>query len=553
MSLTSSPEPSNAPASAVVTVDGRRRHPASGIVWSADGLIATANHVVERDEEIEIGLPDGRSIAADLVGRDPGSDLALLRIAASDVAPLPRSDVEPRVGQIALAIARPGPSGVMASLGVISAVAGPLRFRGGGALDRYVQADVAMLPGFSGGPLVDSVGNLIGLNSSTLGRAGQLTVLAATIDATVATLLQHGRVRRGYLGVGAQGVRLPETLARALDNGQELGLLIVSVEAGGPADTAGLMLGDVILAVDGTVVGQVEQLQEQLSGIALVRASRSASPAVENRVRSQSPSASASAKPNRAESIDMSITLEREQTVETPVAPALAGLALSEAIADIVAEITPSVVLVGQGGSHGAGVIWRSDGIVITNRHVIRDDRVDVVLDDGRKFTGIVAARHPDRDLAVVKIAADGLPAARLGDSSTVRPGQIAIAVGHPPGTRSAATAGIVVAAGQAATLEGPRTGDWLQTDVTLRPGNSGGPLVDARGGVIGINTMVSGRLALSIPSSAVERFVAGERPGDPRAWLGIHGLAVPLRRPEHDAGFLLTEVAEGSPADRAD
>jgi len=152
----------------------------------------------------------------------------------------------------------------------------------------------------------------------------------------------------------------------------------------------------------------------------------------------------------------------------------------------------------------------------------------------------------------VVKIAADDLPAARLGDSSTVRPGQIAIAVGHPPGVRAAATAGIVVAAGQAATLEGPRTGDWLQTDVTLRPGNSGGPLVDARGGVIGINTMVSGRLALSIPSSAVERFVAGERPGDPRAWLGVDGLTVPLRLPGYDAGFLLSTVAEGSPADRA-
>jgi S1-C subfamily serine protease len=251
---------------AVVTVDGRRRHPASGIVWSTDGLIATANHVVERDEEIEIGLSDGRSITAELVGRDPGSDLALLRVPASDLTPLPRSEVEPRAGHIALAIARPGPSGVMASLGVVSAVAGPLRFRGGATLDRYVQADVAMLPGFSGGPLVDSVGNLIGLNSSALGRAGQLTVLAATIDATVATLLQHGRVRRGYLGVGAQGVRLPETLARALDNGQELGLLIVSVEAGGPADAAGLMLGDVILAVDGAAVGQVEQLQEQLAG-----------------------------------------------------------------------------------------------------------------------------------------------------------------------------------------------------------------------------------------------------------------------------------------------
>ena len=239
-------------------------------------------------------------------------------------------------------------------------------------------------------------------------------------------------------------------------------------------------------------------------------------------------------------------------TLEAPVAPAFSGLELSEAIADIAAEVKPSVVLIGQNGSHGAGVIWRPDGIVVTNRHVLRDDRVDVILDDGRKLTGIVAARHPDRDLAVVKIAADGLPAVRLGDSSTVRPGQLAIAIGHPPGLRSAATVGIVVAAGQAATLEGPRTGDWLQTDVTLRPGNSGGPLVDAKGAVIGINTMVSGRLSLSIPSSAVERFVAGERPGDPRAWLGVNGLVVPLRQPGHGAGFLLSEVAEGSPADRA-
>ena len=239
-------------------------------------------------------------------------------------------------------------------------------------------------------------------------------------------------------------------------------------------------------------------------------------------------------------------------TLEAPVAPAFSGLALSEAIAEIAAEIRQSVVVIGQGSGHGAGVIWRSDGIIVTNRHVLRDDRVDVILDDGRKLTGIVAARHPDRDLAVVKVAAEDLIPARLGDSSTVRPGQIVIAIGHPPGLRNAASAGIVVASGQAATLEGPRTGDWLQTDVTLRPGNSGGPLVDARGAVIGINTMVSGRLALSIPSSAVERFVAGERPGDPRAWLGVNGLTVPLRMEGYAAGFLLSEVAEGSPADRA-
>lgn len=250
----------------VVTVDARRRHPATGIVWSADGLIVTANHVVERDEEIEIGLPDGRTAEAELVGRDPGSDLAVLRVQAIDLTPLERAESEPRVGHLVLAIGRPGPSGPMASLGAVTAVGGPMRFRGGGLLERYVRADVAMLPGFSGGPLVDSAGRLIGLNSSTLGRAGQLTVLPPSIDAAVATLLQHGRVRRGYLGVGAQGVQLPDALARALDNGQEQGLLIVSVESGGPADAAGLMLGDVILAIDGEAVGQVEQLQERLTG-----------------------------------------------------------------------------------------------------------------------------------------------------------------------------------------------------------------------------------------------------------------------------------------------
>ena len=239
-------------------------------------------------------------------------------------------------------------------------------------------------------------------------------------------------------------------------------------------------------------------------------------------------------------------------TLDPPSAPALPGLALAEGIAAIAAAVKPSVVLIGQPGSHGAGVIWRSDGVVVTNRHVLREDRVDVYLDDGRRLTGIVAARHPERDLAVVKVAASDLPAVRLGDSSTARPGEIVLAIGHPPGLRSAATAGIIVAAGQAATLEGPRTGDWIQTDVTLRPGNSGGPLVNARGGVIGINTMVSGQLSLSIPSSAVEHFVAGERPGDPRAWLGVNGLTVPLRQGGSAAGFLLSEVAEGSPADRA-
>lgn len=226
---------------------------------------------------------------------------------------------------------------------------------------------------------------------------------------------------------------------------------------------------------------------------------------------------------------------------------------LAAALAALAEQVAPSVVSVGQrGGGNGAGVIWRADGIVVTNRHVVREDRVDVWTRDDRHFTGIVAARHPERDLAVIKVAATDLPAVAIGDSSVVRPGQLAIAFGHPVGYRGSVTVGVVAAAGQAATAEGPRTGDWIQTDVTLLPGNSGGPLLDATGRVIGINTMVQGDLSLAVPSAAVAHFVAGERPAGATGWIGVAGQIVPLRRADHQAGFLLTEVAENAPADRA-
>jgi serine protease Do len=226
--------------------------------------------------------------------------------------------------------------------------------------------------------------------------------------------------------------------------------------------------------------------------------------------------------------------------------------AVSEALSDIAARVSRSVVLVYHRGGNGAGVVWRADGRIVTNSHVAREGRAEVVLADGRKLVGIVAARHPTRDLAILKIAADDLPPIEIGDSTRVRPGQLAIAVGHPLGFRSAVTAGIVVAAGQAATDEGPRTGDMLQADVSLAPGNSGGPLVDAQGRVIGINTMVSGKLALAIPSQAVERFVTGAGQGQGTAYFGVAGIVVPLRRPDHPVGYLLTEIGEGTPADRA-
>jgi len=225
---------------------------------------------------------------------------------------------------------------------------------------------------------------------------------------------------------------------------------------------------------------------------------------------------------------------------------------LADELAEIANRVQESVVMIYHQGGNGSGVIWRSDGQIITNSHVASGDQVDVVLADGRKFTGEVSARHPKHDLAIVQITAEDLPAIKVGDSSTVRPGQIAVAIGHPLGMRNAVTAGVIVAAGQAVTESGPRTGDLLQTDVTLLPGNSGGPLVDAAGEVIGINTMVAGQLSLAIPSQAAETFVAGKAIGVGRAFLGIIGTPVQLNRPEQEIGFLLTEVEGGAPADRA-
>ena len=252
-----------------VTVNARRRMPASGIVWSTDGLIVTANHIVERDDDITVDLPDGRNVAASLIGRDSGSDIALLRAEADDLQVPTRADATDqavRVGHLVLAVARPGPSGPMASFGTVSVVGGSWRTHQGATVDGFYRADVAMLPGFSGGPLVNAEGVILGLNSSTLGRGGGLTVPVTAIQGVIDTLLAHGKVRRGFLGIGAQAVRVPAALSERLRLNQERGLLIVSVEADGPAEREGLFLGDVIVALNGDPVAEVEQLQDRLTG-----------------------------------------------------------------------------------------------------------------------------------------------------------------------------------------------------------------------------------------------------------------------------------------------
>jgi S1-C subfamily serine protease len=259
-----------AAAAGVVRVAARRRLPASGIVWSSDGVCVTAHHVVERDENIEIGLSDGQTAPATLVGRDPTTDLAVIRAQASGLAAANWTGPDSlRVGHLVLGLGRPGRN-VQATLGIVSALGEGWRTPAGGRVEPYLQTDLVMYPGFSGGPLVDASGQVLGLNTSALLRGISLAVPTPTLREVVETLLSHGRVKRGYLGVGAQPVRLPANLKEQL--GQETGLLLVSVEPDGPAGQAGLMLGDTLVALDGQPLGQMDDLLAMLGGDRVGRA-----------------------------------------------------------------------------------------------------------------------------------------------------------------------------------------------------------------------------------------------------------------------------------------
>ncbi len=250
-------------AASVVAIHARRRIPSSGVVWSP-GVIATASHTLHRDEDITVTLPSGDKASATLGGRDPATDIAILRLDATVPAVTIDSGDALRVGQLVLALGRPGAS-ITAALGIISALGGEWRTWHGGRIDRFVRLDLAIYDGFSGGPLVDGSGRVLGINTSALSRSAALTIPASTIARVTEQLLSSGHVRRGYIGVAGQPVRLPDDLVRSLSLTQELGLLVVNVEPGAPAHKAGLLLGDVIVTLDGQSVGDTSELMAVLS------------------------------------------------------------------------------------------------------------------------------------------------------------------------------------------------------------------------------------------------------------------------------------------------
>lgn len=217
--------------------------------------------------------------------------------------------------------------------------------------------------------------------------------------------------------------------------------------------------------------------------------------------------------------------------------------AFADELAVLAATLQRSTVHVRSRGGSGSGVIWQPDGLIVTNAHVARGSHAEIELSDGRKFEGEVVGRDPDRDLAALVVDARDLPAGAVADSSALRVGQLVVAVGNPLGMTGALTTGIVHAI---APAEGRGRQNWVQADVRLWPGNSGGPLADVEGRVIGVNSMVAGGLGLAVPSNAVERFL-GSR--GHRAQLGVALQPVMAAgRP----GMLVLEVMAGSPAERA-
>ena len=251
-------------AASAVAVHTEPRGSSSGVVWRP-GVIVTAEHALRRDEDIQVTLPDGRVVAASLAGRDASTDLAVLKCAeATSPAEetIDASSVKP--GGLALIVGRIRASGPVAALGAVSLVVAERRAWSGADLAPYIRLDIGVQPTAIGGAVVDAHSRVIGIATPRFARFGSIAVPAPTVNRIVDVLLQKGRVPRGYLGVGLQPVRLPDALRRTLKRDDKTAAIVLEVEPEGPAHKAGILIGDIFVALAGHVVTRLEDVHGQL-------------------------------------------------------------------------------------------------------------------------------------------------------------------------------------------------------------------------------------------------------------------------------------------------
>jgi S1-C subfamily serine protease len=253
-------------AESIVAVHARPQLASTGVHWR-DGMVVTTNGTVRRDHDIGITLPDGKRIGATLQGRDPSTDLAVLSIAGGALPVATFGDAGAlKPGHLVLALARLDESGPRAAFGAVSVVAGAWRPWGGGEIDRLLQSDVNLYPGFGGGPLVDPAGRVLGINSGRLSRPYTTTLPVETVNRIVDQLASRGYVRRGYLGAAMQPVRLQEQLRTRLAVDAEGGLLVSTIQSDSPSAAGGLLVGDVVIAIGGKPVAEPEDVLKVLNG-----------------------------------------------------------------------------------------------------------------------------------------------------------------------------------------------------------------------------------------------------------------------------------------------
>jgi S1-C subfamily serine protease len=247
----------------VVALNARRRIPSSGVVWR-QGTIVTANHTLEH-EEITATLPDSRTTSVSLVGRDPSTDLAVLKLEGVDLPAAEAGDLSSvKVGHVVLAVARTSEGGERAALAAISVLGAAWRSRGGGLLDRTVRLDRNLHPNLSGGPVVDKQGQVLGITTSGLSRYSAVVIPPSTVSRVLDELLTRGHIARGYLGLGMYPLRLPANLQTALNLPGQSGIIVVAVETESPAEKAGILIGDVLVALDSSSVGDTDEVQSFL-------------------------------------------------------------------------------------------------------------------------------------------------------------------------------------------------------------------------------------------------------------------------------------------------